>query len=89
MTIQLEDTATGVCDALALVAHRPATELRLDADLANDLSLDSLAMIELSVALEERFGITMPAGASPEDLRIRTVADVVRFVEQRRAEVRR
>ncbi len=83
--IEAPTTLAGVRAALGEVLHRRAEDIPLAADLEADLGVDSLAMIEISVALEERFGIRVPPSASPEDLAIRTVADVVRFVEERRA----
>lgn len=56
----------------------PAAELEA-------LGVDSLALIELSVSLEERFGLAMPPAGSPADLGIRTVADVAAFVQGRLA----
>lgn len=63
-----------------------ADELTADVSLADDLAVDSLDVIELCLALEERLGITIP-DAVIEDLR--TYGQVVEVAEtlvrQRRA----
>jgi acyl carrier protein len=52
-------------------------------DLADDLRLDSLAVMDLMMELEERFDITIPLNAVPE---IRTVGDLSDFVAKQMAE---
>jgi acyl carrier protein len=50
------------------------------ADLLGDLDLDSLDTVELSLGLEERFGIEIP----DEDLEdLVTVQDAVRLIESK------
>jgi acyl carrier protein len=67
------DVEAGVIDALKNVSRRPI-EPSLTSDLIADLGFDSLQMLELATELEDRFDITIPAGAAPA---ARTVADVV------------
>ncbi|MEA3509365.1 MAG: AMP-binding protein, partial [candidate division NC10 bacterium] len=56
------------------VVARKKKGIRLDDNLELDLGLDSLSRIELMVALEEMFGIDLPAEAGPE---LFTVRDLV------------
>jgi acyl carrier protein len=67
-----------------------AEELTADVSLADDLAVDSLDVIELCVALEERLGITIPDAVIDE---IRSYGQLVEVVEvlvrQRRAAERR
>ena len=67
---------------LALVARaagRPLAQVRLDADLAFDLGMDSLARVELAVLLEEELGRSLP----DEDMAAqRTVADLLVALER-------
>jgi len=50
----------------------------MEAALADDLGADSLAAVELSMALEDEFGVTI----SDEDLpNLKTVGDLVNYVE--------
>jgi acyl carrier protein len=74
------DLLAAVREVLAETVDHPADQIAEGADLEVDLGVDSLAMIHIVVGLEERFGIAVPASASPEDLRIRTVAELARYV---------
>jgi acyl carrier protein len=58
----------------------PFGEIAPDSDLEADLGMDSLKMIETNVALEMKFGFVSPDVARPEELRIRTVDDLVGYV---------
>lgn len=90
MSSEVESSSAGgpladeVRGLLAVVLRRSAVEIALDHELEADLGVDSLAMIDLSVSIEERFGIVVPPIASPEDLALRTVRDVVAWVDARR-----
>jgi acyl carrier protein len=54
--------------------------IAMDADLSRDLDLDSLDTMELTLGIEERFGIEIP----DEDLEnLHTVEDAVVLVEQK------
>jgi acyl carrier protein len=57
----------------------PAT-VQMDADLANDLDLDSLDTVELTLGLEKRFDIEIP-DEELEDLV--TVGDTVKLIEKK------
>ncbi len=52
-------------------------KITIDAELLNDLDLDSLDTVELTLALEERFGIEIP-DRELEDLV--TVGDAVELI---------
>ena len=59
-----------------------AAKVEPQAELTGDLDLDSLDTVELSLGLEERFGIEIP----DEDLEgLVTVADAVRLIESKLA----
>lgn len=63
-------------------------DLQLDASAVSpdasreDAGLDSLAMVDLSVALSRRLGMDIP---DDQLLELRTVADIARLMEQQRA----
>jgi acyl carrier protein len=50
-----------------------------DTDIAEDLSVDSQAMMDLMMELEERFDVSIPLNLLPE---VRTVGDLVNTVRQ-------
>ncbi|OUN81301.1 acyl carrier protein [Flavonifractor sp. An52] len=55
-----------------------ADKVTPDARLAEDLEADSLAAVELSMALEEAFGVTI----ADEDLpNMKTAGDLMKYIE--------
>lgn len=57
--------------------------LTMDTNLADDLGADSLDSVDLGMAIEDEFGVTI----ADEDLvNIKTVGDLVRYVEQHSGE---
>ena len=59
-----------------------AEQVTLEASLADDLGADSLAAVELVMALEEAGGITI-ADADVETLK--TVGDIMKYLEAHKA----
>ena len=58
-----------------------AGKVTMEARLAEDLEADSLAAVELSMALEEAFGVTIEDGVLPT---LKTVGDLVNYVDAHR-----
>ena len=54
-----------------------AEQVTMDASLADDLGADSLASVELVMALEEATGISIEDGALAE---MKTVGDVINYL---------
>ena len=50
----------------------------IDSSLIDDLNADSLDMVELVMAMEQEFGISIP---DEEAERIKTVGDAVEFIK--------
>jgi acyl carrier protein len=64
-------------EVVAECTEVPVSNVTLGADLAVDLEICSLAMVEIIVSVEDRFSIKIP----DEDLKyFRTVQDVVSYV---------
>lgn len=57
-----------------------ADKITMEADLAGDLGLDSLDTVEMTVGLEDQFGIEIP---DAELENITTVSDAVDLIEQK------
>jgi acyl carrier protein len=69
-----------VSDILKREFELTDAELSLSADLIDDLDLDSIDAIDLSVRLEEKTGLSF----KEQDLKsIRTLQDVVDFIDAR------
>ena len=54
-------------------------EIKEDSKFVDDLGADSLDVVELVMALEEKFNIEIPDEAAEK---IATVADAVKFIEE-------
>ncbi|MFL5345478.1 MAG: acyl carrier protein [Hyalangium sp.] len=79
-TPPLEEIGREVRNIIASALKRPVEQVPLTASLESGLGIDSLAMIEINIALEERFRFAMPDMASPADANLKTVEDLARFV---------
>ncbi|GAA3888028.1 acyl carrier protein [Streptomyces sedi] len=79
ITTQQALVITGISEILQEVAGTPAEDVTPEASFAEDLDIDSLTMVEVVVAAEERFSIAIP-DSEVKDLV--TVADVVEFVRR-------
>ena len=60
------------------VAGVPVEDVQLDKSFVDDLDVDSLAMVEIIVGCEEKFGVTIP---DEESKNPKTVGDAVAYVE--------
>jgi acyl carrier protein len=57
-----------------------------DTDIVNDLGLDSLAVMNFVMALEDEYDISMPLDRMAE---VQTVGDLVRTIEELRGDLRK
>ena len=53
-------------------------EVTMEANLVDDLGADSLSVVEMSMAMEDEFGITIGDDELPT---IKTVGDLVKYIE--------
>ncbi|MCC3651646.1 acyl carrier protein [Streptomyces sp. WAC 00631] len=77
-----EEIVAGLAEILNEVADVEPSEVSEEKSFVEELDVDSLAMVEIIVATEERFGVKLPE----EELReLRLVSDVVGRVEKQLA----
>ncbi len=67
----------GIKEVLDEVAGTPADKVTPEAAFDKDLDIDSLTMVEVVVACEERFGVRIPDEALEC---ITTVGDAIKFI---------
>lgn len=72
-----EEIRAGLADIVQEVSGVEADRVRMDAAFAADLDLDSLTMVEVVVAAEERFGVRIP---DDDVTGLVTVSDAVAYV---------
>ena len=72
-----EEIRAGLAEIVNEVAGIPAEDVQLDKSFVDDLDVDSLSMVEVVVAAEEKFGVKIP---DDEVQKLRTVGDAADFV---------
>ncbi len=68
-----------VKDTIVSTLGCSAEEVTLEANITDDLGADSLDAVEMSMALEEEFGMTIP---DDELANFKTVKDIVDYIEK-------
>ena len=74
-----EDIRTSLADIVNEVAGIPAEDVQMDKSFVDDLDVDSLSMVEVVVAAEEKFDVKIP---DEEVKNLKTVGDAVAFIER-------
>ncbi len=77
-----EEIRSDLADIVNEVAGVPADDVQMEKSFVDDLDVDSLSMVEVVVAAEEKFGVTIP---DDEVKNLATVGDAVTFIEQRQS----
>lgn len=77
MALAQADVLAGLKEIVLEVAGIPAADVELDKNFTEDLEVDSLSMVEVVVAAEERFGVKIPDDAVTD---LVTVGDAVNFI---------
>ena len=73
-----EEIRTDLAEIVNEVAGIPAEDVQMDKSFTEDLDVDSLSMVEVVVAAEEKFGVKIP---DDEVKNLATVGDAVKFIE--------
>jgi acyl carrier protein len=72
------DILTDLAAIVEDIAGVDAADVQLDKEFIGDLDVDSLSMVEIVVAAEEKFGVRIP----DDDVKnLKTVGDAVDFIE--------
>ena len=72
-----QETLAGLAEIVNEVAGVPVDSIQLDKSFIDDLDIDSLSMVEVVMAAEDRFGVKIPDG----DVKgLRTVGDAVAYI---------
>ena len=72
-----EEIRADLADIVNEVAGIPADDVQLDKSFVDDLDVDSLSMVEVVVAAEEKFDVKIP---DDEVKNLKTVGDAVSFI---------
>ncbi|NYI06710.1 acyl carrier protein [Allostreptomyces psammosilenae] len=77
MAATKEEVLSGLADIVNEIAGVPAEDVLVDKSFTDDLDVDSLSMVEVVVAAEERFGVKIP---DDEVKNLKTVGDAVEYI---------
>jgi acyl carrier protein len=72
-----DDTAKKVMEIISKQLEIEVDKIKPEASFTDDLKADSLAVVELVLALEEAFGIEIP---DEDTEKIRTVQDAISYI---------
>ena len=79
MAMTEQEILTGLGEIVDEIAGIPADQVTPDKSFVNDLDIDSLSMVEIAVAAQDRFGVEIP---DDELKNLKTVQDVVNYVQR-------
>jgi acyl carrier protein len=77
MAMTDEEILTGLGEIIDEVAGIPADQVTPDKSFADDLDIDSLSMVEIAVASQDKFGVEIP---DDQLKNLKTVQDVIDYV---------
>jgi len=81
MTTRAEITS-GLAEIVNEVTGIPAGDVQLEKSFTDDLDVDSLSMVEVVVAAEEKFAVRIP---DDQVKNLKTVGDAVTYIEKAQA----
>jgi len=73
-----EEIREGLASILEEVADVSPSDVSDDKSFVDDLDVDSLSMVEVAMAAEEKFGVKIPDDELPK---LKTVGDAVKYIE--------
>ena len=82
MAMTDQEILTGLGEIIDEVAGVPAEEVTPEKSFVDDLDIDSLSMVEIAVAAQDKFGVEIPDDQLKD---LTTVQDVLEFVRKAEA----
>ena len=77
-----DEIKDGLAEILEEVAGVLPADVSEEKSFTDDLDVDSLSMVEIALAAEERFGVKIP---DDELANLKTVGDAVSYIEKAKA----
>ena len=72
-----DEVLAGIKEIVVEIAGISADKIAMDKKFTDDLDVDSLSMVEVVVAAEEKFGVKIP---DDEVTKMKTVGDAVNYI---------
>ena len=73
-----QEILAGFSEIVEEIAGVPANEVAPGKSFVGDLDIDSLSMVEIAVAAQDKFGVEIPDDQLKD---LKTVQDVINYVE--------
>jgi acyl carrier protein len=73
-----DEVRAGLAEILNEVADVDTSAVTDDKSFTDDLDVDSLSMVEVAMAAEEKFGVKIPDDELPK---LKTVGDAVNYIQ--------
>jgi acyl carrier protein len=83
MSMTEQEILAGLGEIVEEIAGVPADEVTPSKSFVDDLDIDSLSMVEIAVAAQDKFGVEIPDDQLKD---LTTVQDVVNFVSKNAGE---
>ncbi|MGN6677556.1 MAG: acyl carrier protein [Streptosporangiaceae bacterium] len=77
MAMTQEEILAGLSEIIDEIAGVPADEVTPEKTFVDDLDIDSLSMVEIAVAAQDKFGVEIPDDQLKD---LKTVKDVIDYV---------
>ena len=78
MAASEQEILAGLGEIIEEIAGVPAAEVTPEKSFVDDLDIDSLSMVEIAVAAQDKFGVEIP---DDELKNLKTVKDVIGYVQ--------
>ena len=78
MAASADEVRAGLAEILNEVADVDASDVSDDKSFTDDLDVDSLSMVEVAMAAEEKFGVKIPDDELPK---LKTVGDAISYIQ--------
>lgn len=78
MALTEQEILIGLGEILDEVAGVPADQVTPEKTFVNDLDIDSLSMVEIAVAAQDKFGVDIPDDQLKDLTTVQSVIDYVR-----------
>jgi acyl carrier protein len=79
MALSDQEILKGLGEIVDEIAGVPADEVTPEKSFVDDLDIDSLSMVEIAVAAQDKFGVEIPDDQLKD---LKTVQDVVNYVHK-------
>ena len=75
-----QEILSGLAEIVNEIVGVPTSDIQLDKSFTDELDVDSLSMVEVAMAAQDKFGVTIP---DEEIKNLKTVGDAVNFIAKK------